>query len=324
MKSLTKPFAAALLASASFLAAQGAHATGVTAGTLIQNTATATYTTGSGGGSVQSNTVTVKVDELLDTAVASLSGSAVSVGSNPAVLPFSVTNTGNGPEAFNLFANPAIPGNAFDGTVQSIVIDNGNGIYESGVDVVLAPGASTPVLAPDQSLTVFVLVTPPAGAADGNTSQLRLTADAATGTGTPGTVFAAQGQGGGDAVVGSSGASANALGAMIASLGAVTLTKSFTIADPFGGSQPVPGAIVTYSLLAQVNGTGSVDSLHVTDSIPAGTSYVANSLKLEGTGLTDLADGDAGVGSSSGIDVSLGTVAGGGTKKLVNFNVRIN
>jgi hypothetical protein len=43
-----------------------AHATGVLAGTLIENTATATYQTGAGTGSVTSNKVTVKVDELLD------------------------------------------------------------------------------------------------------------------------------------------------------------------------------------------------------------------------------------------------------------------
>ena len=63
--------AASLLLSASF-GATAAHAAGVVAGTQIANTATATYDSGSASVSIQSNTVTVRVDELLNVAVTSL------------------------------------------------------------------------------------------------------------------------------------------------------------------------------------------------------------------------------------------------------------
>ena len=54
------------------LFAPAAHAAGVAAGTVIQNTATATYTAGSTTASVNSNTVSVKVDELINVAVTGL------------------------------------------------------------------------------------------------------------------------------------------------------------------------------------------------------------------------------------------------------------
>lgn len=306
-------------------AAAPAHATGVLAGTLIENTATATYTSGTGTGSVTSNKVVVKVDELLDVAVATLSTAPVTgTGSNPAVLVYSVTNSGNGPEAFNLGTDPAVSGNAFNGTINSVVIDsNANGIYDAGVDTVITAGAATPLLAPDQTTRVFVLVSLPAGATDAQTSQVRLTASAVTGTGSPGTSFSGQGEGGGDAVVGLTTASANSLAALIASLGNVTLTKSATILDPFGTAKPVPGAVVTYSIAANVTGSGAVDSLHVVDVIPAGTTYVPGSLRLDTAAMTDAADSDAGTGGAGGIDVTLGTVSGG-TNHTVVFAVKIN
>ena len=88
-----------------------AQAAGVDAGTLIQNTASATYTSGSGSGSVTSNTVTIKVDELLDVAVTGVDAAPISTGAGTSVLSYSLTNTGNGPEAFKLTANPSVSGN---------------------------------------------------------------------------------------------------------------------------------------------------------------------------------------------------------------------
>ncbi|MFM2372411.1 MAG: hypothetical protein RIS85_2133 [Pseudomonadota bacterium] len=301
-----------------------AHAAGVLAGTLIENTATATYTSGSSGGTVTSNKVTVKVDELLDVAVSTLSTTPASASSAPAVLTYSVTNAGNGPEAFNLVANPQVSGNAFDGTVTAIVLDsNDNGVYDAGVDQVLTSGAATPALSPDGSLKVFVLVTLPAGATDAQTSQVRLVASSATGTGSPGTSFSGQGQGGGDAVVGLTTASANSLASLVASLANVSLSKSAVIVDQFGTAKPVPGAKVTYTIAANVTGSGVAEGLHIVDAIPSGTTYVPGSLKLDASSLTDASDTDAGVGGTSGIDVTLGSVAGGSTR-TVNFAVTIN
>lgn len=312
------------LVFATLFCAQAAHANGVTAGTLIENTASASYTSGAATNTVQSNTVTVRVDELLNVAVASLDAAPQTIGANTAVLTFQVTNTGNGDEEFVLTADPAVSGNDFEATVQTLAIDtNGNGVYDPGVDATLANGGTSAPIAADGNLTVFVVVALPGGVADAHTSQVRLIAAAETGTGSPGTTFAGEGQGGGDAVVGASTAQDDATGSLIASLGVVTLTKSFTIADPFGGNQPVPGATVTFTIRADVTGSGQVTDLQVTDVIPTGTSYVNGTLTLGGTALTDAADADAGTASASGIDVNLGTVAGG-SSSTITFNTVIN
>ena len=324
MKSAQTRIAASSLALLATLWAGSAQAAGVTAGTLIANTATATYDTGAASVSVQSNTVTVRVDELLDVAVATLGASPTDAGAGTSVLTFRLTNTGNGPEGYRLTADPAIAGNDFNAVVQSIAIDsNGNGVYDAGVDQIVATGAATPDVAPDTALTVFVLVTLPTDAADGETAQVRLTAAASTGTGTAGTVFAGQGSGGGDAVTGVSTAQDDALATLRARLALVALTKSAAIRDPFGGVQPVPGAVVTYTLAAAVSGAGTASNLRITDAIPTGTTYEPGTLTLEGTALTDVADGDAGRGSSAGIEVGLGSVAGG-TTRTVTFKVKVN
>lgn len=306
-----------------------ALAAGVTAGTVITNTATATYNTGSGGtggtATIQSNTVTLKVDELLNVTVAALVGAPVLASNNLATLSYAVTNTGNGSEAFRLAVDPAIAGNPFTATIQTIAVDsNANGVYDPGIDAVVATGGATPALAADGSVRVFVVVAVPGGAADGAISQVRLTATAATGTGSPGTTFAGQGDGGVDAIVGATTAQSSALESLLARMAALTLTKSAAIVDPYGGTRPLPGALVTYSLLSHVTGTGTADTVRITDAIPAGTTYQPGTLRLDGAPLTDAADSDAGAAGSAGIDVALGNLPGGSPDRTIAFTVKIN
>jgi len=320
------PFRLALapLAIAAALITTPAHAGGVKAGTLIENTASATYDGGAGPVTIPSNTITVKVDELLDVTVTSRDSGPVSAAPGSAVLTFELTNTGNGPEAYTLTANPAVAGNDFDTTVNGIAVDtNGNGVYDPGVDQMLTGPATTAAIAADASLTVFVLVTIPGGVADGDQSDVSLLAEAVTGTGAPGTAFAGQGAGGGNAIVGSTGANATATGSLSVGITDVDLIKSATVRDPFGGTGIVPGATITYAIRAEVRGSGSVSDLVVTDAAPADTTYVAGSLKLDGATLTDAADADAGRSNTSGISVDLGTVSGG-SSHTVTFQVAID
>ncbi len=301
-----------------------AHAQSVDAGTIIENTARATYDTVDGPTTITSNTVQLAVDELLDVAVTSLDGSPVGASSGTATLTFEVTNTGNGPEAFRLTANPAVAGNDFDTTVESIAIDtNGNGVFDPGVDEILTGPETTAELAPEQAVTVFVNVTVPATVSDGDQSDVELLAEAVTGTGTPGTLFAGKGVDGVDAVVGNTGASATAIGSMIAGITTVDLVKSQSVADPFGGTSSVPGAVVTYTITAIVSGSGSVDDLTVTDTFPTGTTYNVETITLEGSPLTDASGDDAGQADASGISVGLGTVPGG-TRRSITFDVKID
>lgn len=321
---------AALTAFAALCAAVSAtpaYAGGTPAGTTISNAATATYDLPNGGSStVQSNTVTLKVDELINVTVAWHDpGDVVGpAGGTNQVLSFTVTNAGNGTEAFSLGTIAALGGDDFDPTITSVVLDtNGNGAYDPGVDTVYTAGSNDPQLAPDQSITVFILSTLPLSAADGNRGRAELTAAAKKGTGTPGTTFAGQGQGGGNAVVGATGGKGLADGWYKVQKAAVAFVKSAAVADPFGGTNQVPGATITYTLAATVSGTGSVANLKVTDTVPTGTTYTASSLTLDGAALTDAADADAGTFNGTGIAVTLGTVAAGATR-TVTFKVKIN
>ena len=306
------------------LAAAPAMAAGVQAGTTIRNTASASFDGGGGATTtITSNTVEFKVDEILDVAVAARDSGDASTraGATGQVRAFTVTNAGNGSEAFRLVATGTVGGNGFEPIVTGIVTDtNGNGIYEPGVDQVVAADGSIAAMAPDAATTVFVIVTVPATAANGQRGAVSLSATALTGSGTPGTTFAGRGAGGGDAVVGATRSTALAANALVLTRATVTLTKSATVVDPFGGARAVPGSLVTYRLAAAVGGSGSVSGLHVTDAIPAGTKYRPGTLTLNGAALTDGADGDAGTASANGIDADLGTQAAG-QNHIVQFTV---
>lgn len=318
---------AAFTAVSAGICASPALAAGTLAGTNITNVATATYELPNGDeASIDSNIVTLKVDELLDVSVAwsDPSDVAASAGGGGQRLKFTVTNGGNGTESFTLGTLASGGGDDFDPSVTSVVLDsNGNGAYDAGVDTVYASGSNDPQLDPDQSITVFVLSSIPAGAGDGQRGRVDLTAVAKTGSGTPGASFAGQGQGGGDAVVGATGADSEDDGYYRVAKASVAFVKSAAVADAFGGAAAAPGSTVTYTLAATVSGTGSLANLRVSDPVPAGTTYKPGSLTLEGAPLTDSADADSGSFTGTAIDVGLGTVAAGATR-TVTFQVKID
>ncbi|HEV7233353.1 MAG TPA: hypothetical protein VGN36_03835 [Sphingorhabdus sp.] len=296
-----------------------AFATGTVAGTDIDNVAEATYDTPSGPVTIQSNLVRIRVDELLDVTVTSTDPGDVttSPGATGNVQTFRITNTGNGDEAFRLTANTGVGGDDFDPTLTQIVLDtNDNGVYDPGVDTVYVSGTNDPVLQPDESQVVFVITSTPVAVTNGNRGTTNLAAVAVTGSGAPGTTFAGAGQGGGNAVVGNTGADGDANGFLAVQAASLALVKSATIADPFGGNRPVPGAVITYSIVATISGAGSLNNLVITDPIPAATAYQVNSTTLEGAALTDATDADAGNYNGTRISVAAGNVPAGQTRTV--------
>jgi len=302
-----------------------AQAAGTRAGSTISNTASASFDTGAGSTTVDSNRVDLLVDELLDVTVDSSNPAEVPTtpGATGQVLTFSVTNNGNGVEAFGLTTIANAGGDNYDPVITQIYLDNGDGLFDSGTDTLYAAGANDPSLDPDQGITVFVLATTPGTVVDGNRGIVSLVAAAKTGTGTPGTSFAGEGEGGGDAVVGSTGADGQDAGTFLVSAATVTLVKSAVITNTLNTADPIPGATITYTIVATVAGSGSVSGLAITDDIPADTSYVPASIKLGGSALSDAADADAGDYNGTRINVALGTVAGGQTR-TVTFQTMID
>lgn len=319
-----------ILGTASALAmltyAGSAQAAGVTAGTIITSTAEATFTTAGTGGRVQSNAVDVRVDELIDVTVSGATDTPTKFGEQ-AILSWSITNTGNGSESYKIDIVQSTS-DGFDLTEVVIALDsNGNGIYEPGIDQVIPTGGTTPALAADGQLRVFVVGTVPATAAAGTTADINLTATSATAFGTPGTIVTGGGDGGTNAVVGANTATdvdPNTVTVSSATAAVVALVKDRTIANTYGNSQPIPGATITYKITATVT-QGTATNLVIKDAIPAGTTYVPSSIKLDDVAQTDADDAtDKTTGSpNGGVIVNLGTVPTGASH-VIKFDVKIN
>jgi uncharacterized repeat protein (TIGR01451 family) len=308
----------------------GARAAGTSAGTNIQSTAQVTYTLAGNSQSASSNTVIVTVAEMLDVVVTAAGTKTVAPGATQQALLFTVTNTGNGTEAFVLSAVSAgLTGDDFDPQLAStsIYFDTDNSNDFSSADVAYVPGNNDPQLAADSSVRVLVLNDIPAPLADAARGRTQLTAAARTGTGAAGTLFAGQGDGGLDALVGTSGGDSSQLGEYMVAGIQITATKSQTIVDPFGGARAVPGARIDYQVIVNVAGTGTAPSAVFNDDIPINTTYVPGTLQLNGTALSDLADTDMGELVSTPaphVRIQLGDLTQASGPQTIRFAVTIN
>ena len=310
--------------------ARDAHAVGAPAGTNIDNTAQVTYSVGSVSATASSNTSSIKVAEIIDVVVTLQTPSVpVLAGATQKAMVYRITNTGNGPETFHLTMTSAIAGDDFDPVpaAPSIYYDtDGSGDLSSG-DVPYTAGSNDPVLNADAFVTVLVVNDIPAGVIDGNRGFSRLTAASRTGTGTPGTVFAGLGVGGTDAVDGTTGGNGVATGTYLVAGIAVNAVKSQAVADQFGGTRPVPGARINYSIVVSATGNGTASSVVFSDNIPANTTSVPGTLRLNNTVLSDAADADAGDFSnapSARVRVTLGNLTQASGSETIQFAVTIN
>jgi uncharacterized repeat protein (TIGR01451 family) len=312
------------------LSAGSAHAVGTPAGTDIVNQATATYDVGAQTFTQSSNVTTTRVAELLSVSVVWQDAANVQVGSGDThqLLTFRVTNTGNGGDTFQLAPRSTIPGDDFDPVFNTLYLDtNGNGTYDAGTDPAYVQGLNDPPLAADGFLTVFLASDIPSGRSDGDLGDSELTATSRTGSGAPGSVVSGAGESGTDAVVGTTGGESTATGTYAVSAVAVVLVKSVSVSDPFGGAQPVPGAVLTYTIVADGNGNGVAAGVVITDSMPVFTTYVPGSLTLNSLTLTDAADADAGdhdATAPGAITVALGDLGAGAGPQTITFQTTID
>jgi uncharacterized repeat protein (TIGR01451 family) len=324
---------ALLLVLVLYLPPKAALGAGTTAGTVILNHATVNYAMGADNYMETSNSTSTIVSEVLDATLDWQDASPVSVsaGSFGQVLTFRLTNTGNGNEAFRLDNQNLLGGDDFDPAPSGpgIYLDvNGNDTYEPGTDDPYSPGVNDPDLAADASRTIFIVSDIPTGQTVGATGDSRLEAVAVSGgSGTPGVLHANAGDGGIHAVDGSSGGRAEALGTYVLSNVGVALVKSALVTDPAGGTQPVTGATITYTIQVTVSGSGSAQNLIIADPIPTNTTYIPSSLRLDAVDLTDTVDGDAGDVSATTpgvVTVKLGSVPAGSPARAIEFKVTID
>jgi uncharacterized repeat protein (TIGR01451 family) len=320
-----------LLATTALAAIPAAvHAVGTAAGTNIASTATVDYSIGGTAGSSTSNTSTVAVAEIVNVTVALQSATiAVAAGATNEALLFLVTNTGNSSETFTLAGDSVLLGDDFDPVPAAPFVyfdTDGSGDLSPG-DAPYVQGANDPVLAADASVRIILVNDIAAGLPDGNRGRSELAATATTGSGAPGTVYAGQGAGGVDAVIGTSGGRAAVFGEYLVGDIQIAAVKSATRLDPFGGTQPVPGATIAYQIVVTATGTGAALGVGFGDAIPENTTYVAGSLLLNGAPLTDAADADAGLfalAPAPRVAVSLGNLTAAAGPQTIVFRVTID
>lgn len=298
-------------------------------GEAIENTASLDYTVDGTPISTSSNTTTTTVQELIDVDVTWVDAASVPVasGDTDQVLTFTVTNTGNGDEAFLLSVDNALAGDQFDPTSSTIYIESDGTPGFTGGDTLYDP-LSPPILATETAITVYVASTIPAGLTNLDTSDVQLTASSDTIVAAPGTASLGDGDAGTDAVAGTSGGDDFDIGTYVVSEVVVTFDKTQVVSDPFGGSEPVPGATITYTLEVTVTGSGTATGIVLSDPIPVNTTYVAGSITLNAAGQTDASDSptdesEFDVGGNQ-ILVNLGDVAAGAGTQTVTFQVTID
>ena len=317
---LTKILIAILIAGAlTVLSAGSVIAT--PAGNSILNQATVDYIilgiSRNGISNIKSNVVQEIVD--LTVTTTDIANITVTSGATQQVLTFDLFNNGNGSDSYSL-TNTVEPGNDFSPSSVQIYFDtNGSGTFDA-LDTLYTPTVNDPTLIAGASLTVFVVSDIPLGLTKGDISDIKLTVNSKSGTGS------GTGDGGTEAIFGGSGGTASDISRYEVATG-LLMTKSAIILDPTGGSQPLSGATVTYTITANVSGVDTLTSIVITDFVPANTSFVPSSLELNSNGLTNASDGDQGdfdVTITNGIAVYMPTLAISNGTQTIRFSVTID
>jgi len=314
----------AAVSLSSLLMFTGAHAAGTAANTDITNTATVNYTVGGvAQTAINSNTSTFKVDRKVNLSVAAGSATTTSPGATAVAVIYTVTNTGNDTDNFTLTA-ANVTGDNFDVSNIKIYRDNGDGVFNAASDTLVS---SAVAFTADQSIKFFIVADIPLAATNGQNALAKLTATtsytATSGADTAGvdTVFADTGNDGTE----------NANNTYTIQTASLAVVKSAAVVnDPINGAtnpKAIPGATIEYTMTVTNSGSVAANAVTLTDSIPANTTYVANSMKLGAASLTDAADADGGTTTGSpvtSISVNAGAVSGSGGTATVKFRVTVN
>lgn len=303
--------------------AASASAIGTAANTQIDNTANATFTIDGAPVTESSDEVTFFVDEILDVDVTG--GDTELVGTDGTddvdqIVTFTVTNTGNGQEDFqidvDLNGNGAV--DDFDPTFPAsgtlVYVDNNNdGLIDAG-DTLFDPTTDVLPLDADETVQLLVVTDIPNGLTSGDTADVDLAATSTTviNNGTPGdptgTIYPNAGDGGVDAVVGTTTAVDTDTDTYLVNQLVIDLQKE---AEKIGGLGDlglvdgatvvqVPGDEIRYRLTFTVSGDGTLDDVFITDAIPADLTYDTGSITVVVNGGTPLTPSDSNADTDGG------------------------
>ncbi len=347
-----------LLATASVFAvaalgAAPAFAAGTAAGSNIVNNVTVNYQVGGVAQTALNASNTFVVDRKITLTVSEPGNATTTVvpGQTGAVTTFLVTNTSNATLDLGLtLVQPAGGATAhggtdnFDVTGATLYVDtNGNGTYDAGTDTAVT---YLDELAADQSKTVFVVASIPAGRANGDVAGVTLTATAYNGgtAGSQGTIVTndsgTANTAGMDTVfadtAGATDAAADgkfsARDDYTVSTATLSVTKtSKIISDPINGAtnpKMIPGATVEYCIqVANAAGGATATSVAISDPLPTQTTYDSGyGIFLNGTVTGGVCNTDGSAGGSQAAGTVSGTLASvtASQTRTLYFRVTIN
>jgi len=342
------------------LAGTRAHAAGTPAGTVVSNSATVDYTVSGSTYTALSNVTSIRVDDKVAfTLTASDVSDVLITAGGRAFLTYVLTNTGNGPHDFTF--NPTVTG------VPTLAPAAGPTFYADAAGTTPLPtdpnAGGLPYisnLAADASRTVYLFITAPAAPTVGQRVDYLVIAEAyqqnnlgvvnppvksstAAAAGAAANKSAnlltqysllLDGHGnGGDAdrdglyAVLAKDGGGTTVGFLVQST-KVNVVKSAVVADQLGGARPMTGSTIHYTLSVTAAGTGGAANVVITDPIPANTTYVPSTLRLNSASLTDALDGDAGdMGGTTPGSVTVripGTLTSATSAQTIVFDVKIN
>ncbi len=341
---LKRAYAAALTLAA-MIAVQNVHAAGTPSGTPVSNLATVDYNVGgvsqlpiesspsgnSTPGAGNGTATTFVVDNKVDLTVAETGGAVTLVGpgETDAVTIFTVTNAGNTAQDYALTAanltasDPAVHSNldsGLDAANLRIRVDgNGNGTYEAASDTATFIGS----LAPDATITVFVLGDIPLDALDNGVANVRLTAvthTAGSGATSPVVETTTADTAGVDIVFADAGRDAQESsddGYQVQSANLMITKASTVLSDPFNGAsnpKAIPGAVLEYAVTITNNGSQPAGNVRVSDAVSADLTLV---LGAYNGGLSDVSV-EVGTGPSSTVFCTADNADGDGDGCGVN------
>jgi uncharacterized repeat protein (TIGR01451 family) len=343
----------ALLAIGSIGVIQSANAAGTASNTSITNRATVSYSVGgvaqtaiqsspTGNTSATGSDTTFVVDNKVIQTVAPVAGAAIQTvpGATNVVAAFTVTNTGNTAQGYLLTPTNAAAGTASpfgSGSPDNSDVGNLRVFVDSGAGGTLnsydASDTATSIttLAPDTSVRVYILSDVPLTATNNQYANVQLAARATTtGTATPVTQTAgADSPAAVDIVFADTGVVARdgiaeGQSQYLVQSATLTVTKTSSVfSDPFNNTtnpKAIPGAIVQYTITVANTGASSATGVTVSDPIPTNTDYVAGSITVNGSSVSDTGKT---VGTPvTSLNVDPGAIAASGTA-TVTFRVTI-
>jgi len=290
------------------------YAKGTLSGTVVDNRAEIHYSLGGIDHNLSSNQDSFLVDKVVDLQIdwQDITPVETGAGDSDRVLTFVLTNLGNGEDHFTLTHEHNTSSDFLPTNAQIYSDSNANGSYDPGTDLLVTDLN----LSADANRTLFVVADIPS---DANASQQAHEGILAASTSTADTGADRQDQ---IDVAVRQGSDRDQGVYRVRDYFLLTHKSAVVHSDD---NATHTGTVLTYMIDLSIGGHAAgrtIDHVVLRDQIPAGTRYVAGSLRLDAASLSDPADGDVGSFDGAAIHVNVGTISGTAHKR-VTFDVQI-